>query len=221
MKLAYRTMEHLLRFDGGCVNELVVENRNLFFEMVNNVVMQTDGSPGNFILSIADTPVDFCRYVDATVQFAPFQVNRKSLLTKLYAALEKRAVLAEHYVETTELLSELERYMLHISEELPFEIVCQKLAIGSIIRALAPEIENDEKTPLEKIFSYMELVRELDRDKLFVMINMRSYFSDESMELFAESVCLHGFKVLLLESTAAPKIQRVNRFVIDADLCEF
>ena len=58
-------------------------------------------------------------------------------------------------------------------------------------------------------------------DKLFIMVNMRSYFSDEEMELFAESACLHDFKVLLLESVAASRLKHTKRFVIDADLCEF
>ena len=74
---------------------------------------------------------------------------------------------------------------------------------------------------IEKIFSYMELVRELDRDKLFIMVNMRSYFTDKDMEIFTQSVCLHDFKVLLLEAFEFPKLKNTKRFVIDSDLCEF
>lgn len=155
------------------------------------------------------------------MQFAPFQINRKSLLTKLYNVLEKKSQDAEIHTKTGELLSELERYILFLSEELPFEINCQKLAVGPIIRALSPEIEESGKSPIEKVFAYMELVRELDRDKLFVMVNMRSYFSDEEMEKFTESVCLHDFKVLLLESYESPKLKNTKRYVVDNDLCEF
>lgn len=221
MKLAYRDMEHTLRFDEGHVNELVVENKKMFFEMVNGMAMQVEGLHGDFVLSVGDKPVEFSKYADLTVQFAPFQVNRKSLLTKLYAVLEKKALISENYMKTGELLGELEKYVFKLSEELPFEINCQKLAIGPIIRTLSPEIEEEDKTPLEKIFSYMELVREFDRDKLFIMINMRSYFPDEEMGKFTESACLHDFKVLLLENYASSKLNHTQRFVIDADLCEF
>ena len=79
----------------------------------------------------------------------------------------------------------------------------------------------DEKTALEKIFAYMELVRELDRDRLFIMVHMRSYFSDEDMERFVESVCLHDFKVLLLESNAYSRLKNTKRYIVDEDLCEF
>ena len=221
MKLVYKNMGHILDFNEGCVNELVIENKKMFFDMVSSMAMQVDGLHGGCVLSIADKPVEFSKYVDMTVQFVPFQVNRKSLLTKLYAALEKKALNLENYIKTRELLGELEKYVFLLSEELPFEINCQKLAIGPIIRALSPEIEENGKNAIENIFAYMELVRELDRDKLFIMVNMRSYFSDEEMEIFTESVCLHDFKALLLEVSAFPKLKRTKRFMIDADLCEF
>lgn len=221
MKLVYKDMEHVLRFDGGCVNELVVENKKMFFDMVNDAIMQADGSHGNFVLSINDRPVEFGKYADVTLQFAPFEVNRKSLLTKLYAALEKNSQSADNYFKTGELLGDIERYIMHIAEELPMDICCRKLGMGNIIKAISPEIDIEEKETLEKIFDYMGLVRELDHDRLFIMINMRTYFSDEDMERFAYSACLHDFKVLLLESNALPILKNIKRYTIDADLCEF
>lgn len=221
MKFTYREMGFILQFDGGYVNELIIENKKMFFSLVNDLFAQADGESGGCVLSISERPVDISKYADITVQFAPFQINRKSLLTKLYSALEKRAVQAENYIKSEEMLSEIEKYMLYLAEELPFEINCQKLSITSIIKAVAPEIDEADKSPLERIFSYMELVRELDRDRLFIMINMRSYFSDEDMEIFIESVCLHDFKVLLIESISSPLLKNVKRYTVDEDLCEF
>lgn len=221
MKLVYKDMGHILRFGEGYVNELIIEKKKMFFDVVDSMHRQTEGLHGDCVLSISNRPVEFGKYADLTVQFAPFQMNRKSLLTKLYAALERKAQNSETYLKTGELLGKLERYILGISEELPFAINCQKLAIGPIIRALSPEIEESDKEPIEKVFAYMELVRELDRDKLFVMVNMRSYFSDEEMEKFTESVSLHDFNVLLLESHEAPKLNYTKRYVVDTDLCEF
>ncbi len=221
MKLIYKDMGHIIKFDNGYVNELVIENKKMFFDAVNNAIIQNDGENGNFLLSISDKPVEFSRYTDVNIQFAPFQTNRKSLLTKLYSTLEQKALLAENYNVTGELLNELEHYILLLSEDMPFEIYCQRLSIGHIIKAVAPEIDETGKTHLERVFSYMELVRELDRDKLFIMINMRSYFTDREMEIFIESVCLHGFNMLLLENSAHQKLKNTKRYTIDEDLCEF
>ena len=221
MKLVYREMGHIISFDNGYVNELVIENKKMFLGAVNSAIVQADGGRGNFLLSISDKPVEFSRYTDVTVQFAPFQINKKSLLNKLYAELEQKALLSENYKSTGELLNELERYLLHLSEDLPFEVDCQKISIGPIIKAMSPEIEEADKTPLEKVFTYMEIVRELERDRLFIMINMRSYFSDDEMETFIGSVCLHGFRVLLIESSAQSRLKNTKRYIVDEDLCEF
>lgn len=221
MKLVYKDMGHVLRFEGGYVNELVVENKKLFFDMVNNAFMQADGVQGNFVLSIDNKLVEFGKYADVTVQFAPFQMNRKSLLTKLYGVLEQKALTAENYIKTSGLLSEIEHYVFLLAEDFPFELNNKKLSVGSIIKAISPEIEEGEKSALEKIFTYMELVREIDRERLFIMINMRAYFSDEDMAYFIESVCLHDFKVLLIEGTSLSVLKNVKRYTIDCDLCEF
>ena len=221
MKLVYKDMGHILSFDEGYVNELVVENKKLFFEIVSSIAAQVDGGHGDCVLSIKDRPVELGKYADLTVQFAPFELNRKSLLTKLYSALEHKALLAENYTQTSNLLVEIERYILYLSDELPFEINCQKLSIGSIIKSVSPEIGDSGQSAIERIFTYMELVRELDRDRLFIMVNMRSYFNDSEMEDFTESASLHGFRVLLLESTSQSKLKNTQRYTVDEDLCEF
>ena len=221
MRLIYENVGHELHFGEGYTCELVVENRNLFFKMVNDAVVQAEGNDGGFVLSIMDKAVEFSKYTDVTIQFSPFILNKKGLLTKLYSSLERSAVDAENYMDTAKLLADLETYIDRLGEGFPFSIELKKLSIGAVIRAVAPEIDDTEQSPIEKIFTYMELIRELDRDRIFVMINMRAYFSDEDMERFLESVSLHDFKVLLLESTAYPPLKNVKRYLIDDDLCEF
>jgi len=94
MKLIHKQIGHILRFDEGYVNELVIENKRLFFEVVNSMAMQAEGMRGDCVLSHSDSPVEFSKYADLTIQFAPFRLNRKSLLTTLYAALDRNSQLA-------------------------------------------------------------------------------------------------------------------------------
>ena len=93
-------MEHILQFKEGYANELVVENKKMFFEMVSNIDMQSEGLHGNFVLSIKDRPVEFSKYSDITLQFAPFEINRKSLISKIYTALENKALQPDNYIQT-------------------------------------------------------------------------------------------------------------------------
>lgn len=221
MKLIYENIGHVICFVGGYASELIIENQKLFFEVVSNLAEQCEGGQGKAVLSISDKPLEFSRYADISLQFAPFVLNRKALLTKLVSSLEQRSLMADLYEETSALLQKLEIYMGKLAEDLPFDIDCKKLAIGPVIKALSPEIEETDMDVIEKVFSYMELVRALDHDRLFIMINMRSYFSNEEMERFVESACLHDFKLLLVESTSRESLKNTKRYTIDADLCEF
>lgn len=73
----------------------------------------------------------------------------------------------------------------------------------------------------EKLIDYMELVREFDRDKLFVTVNMRGFFVDAEMAAFMETVVSHGYHLLMLESRAYDILPLENRITIDEDLCIF
>lgn len=58
-------------------------------------------------------------------------------------------------------------------------------------------------------------------DKLFVMVGMRSFFTDTEMELFFRTVLAHKYRVLLLDSSDRERSQHEKRLTIDKDLCEF
>lgn len=88
------------------------------------------------------------------------------------------------------------------------------------MKSAAPELRDDSSDLCEKLLDYFELVREFDRDKLFVLVNFRSYVSDDKFELFAQSVLSHGYRVFLIESSERKRASTENRLLIDKDLCE-
>lgn len=221
MKLAFKDFERVISFTPGVAIELVIENKGCFFKTVSGLSTQIEGEPGDAVLSIGNKPVELSRYADIILQFAPFSLNRKALLTKLTNAIEKRAVSAELYMRAQSILSEIESLVQDAADDFPFEIDCSKIAIGPILRSIGIEVSEDDKSTLEKIINYMEIVRELDKDRLFIMVNMRTYFSDDEMSAFVDTACLHDFKVLLLESATGKLLKNTKRYTVDEDLCEF
>ena len=67
---------------------------------------------------------------------------------------------------------------------------------------------------------YMSLVREHDREKLFISVNMRSYYTDEQMNTFLRTLLGHDYRVVLIESVAREKLSDTKRIILDKDLCE-
>lgn len=150
-----------------------------------------------------------------------FELNRKTLLNKVCSALEQRAVLEEFFLKTAELLSHLESYMDELAFSLPCDIRCEKCSVSGVIKSTGIHLRDEYDDPLERLLDYMELVREFDREKLFVLVGMRSLFADREMELFFRTVLTHRYRVLLLDSTDRERSQYEKRLTIDKDLCEF
>lgn len=105
--------------------------------------------------------------------------------------------------------------------DLPSDVNCSKMNIGGVLRSAGIEISDDYNNDLERLLDYMELTRELEREKLFVFVNLRSYYADESVSAFLSSVLGHGFSVLLVDSVSKEKLPEEQRITIDIDLCEF
>ncbi len=150
-----------------------------------------------------------------------FQLNTKSLLGKIQTALERTAVNDLFFLKTTELLQSVEQYMDELAFTYDCDLVYQRCTAAGLIKAMSVHIRDAYDDPLERLLDYMELVREFDRDKLFVLLHLRSYFAEEQTGLFLKTVAEHGYRVLLVDSQDYEKLPEENRITIDKDLCEF
>ena len=99
-----------------------------------------------------------------------------------------------------------------------------KRSVSTLLKAVGIEIRDEyegHRGEVEKVLDYMELVREFDRDKLFITVNMRSFFDDDIIHQFQKTALSHEFKILMLESQSYPHLPLEKRITIDEDLCEF
>jgi len=220
MMFVYENIDTVFRMDEGYVNELIIENKAFLRSFIENLTVQTQGGRGKGVLSIKDTPVDMARYAELLTTFVPFDINQKSLLTKICQAMEKQAMLPERFADTTELLQKIEMYADELAFDFPCELIYTKLSMGGIFKALGIEIATHQTSSLELLFDYMSLVREFDKDKLFVTIHLRSYFSDDEVTAFIQTVLGHDMKLLMIESFAQDLLPRTKQCIIDEDLCE-
>ena len=221
MKLAYTCMQTVIDTDISEVNTLVVENSDYFRTFLQEIVNQINGESGGVTLSVNNAPVDIPKYLEVLDRFVPFDINKKSLLTKIMAALERASMNETNLEPTQRLMAEIENWADTIAFSELCDIMCTKVSASTILRAIGVELIDDYDSLGEKILDYMGLVREYDRDKLFLLVNLRSYLSSKDVELFLHDVLTRGFHVVLLDSHDYDRVLSERRIVVDADLCEF
>ena len=220
MKIVFPYLNTVFDTEAGMLPSLVIENPGAFCKIISDFVSQSEGKEGKIIVSASNKPCDIRKDVEIIQQVIPFNPNTKAVLNGLNSIMEKEALSPEYYERSMVLLSEIEELFGEICMDLPTDISFSKLSIGSFIKASGIEINNDYLSIPEQLIDYMDLVRAVDHDKLFVILNLHSYLNDKELGWFAETVCLHGFHVLLLSSYARKCVERECRVVIDEDLCE-
>jgi len=224
MRLAYPAFSELITFDTDRIPCMVIENRQLFRTFLCDVASAIDGCRTDLVLSDRDKILDNSKYIEVVTDFINFDLNQKSLITKIIGELERTAVSPEHYIKTQELLAEIDQAVGAWTVSFPCDIISSKISVSTLLKAVGIELRDEYDGHLgevEKVLDYMELVREFDRDKLFITVNMRAYFDDSLIEQFMKTAISHEFRVMMLESNAYNILPNEKRTTIDTDLCEF
>lgn len=220
MKFVHPEISRVFNTEDALVNTLVIENQRFMYRLLNDLHSQINGLDGQCVVSEDNVPVACSKYAEILDTFVPFEINKKSLLTKIAAALEHKAASSDFLVQTGKLLTDFSNYMDELAFDFPCDIVFPKIGIGSLIKGAGPELRDDYDSIGEKVIDYMELVRTFDRNKLFFTLNMRSFVTDEETERFMKTAVSHGYHVIMIEGSDRPRLQTENRLIIDMDLCE-
>lgn len=220
MKIACPLFSTILEIRQGEVFSLIIEEHNLFRKFIEDIRLLTEGGDGQTVISENDSPIRADKYVDLIDSFAPFDINTKSLLNAINTRLEEKATDETNYLKSAELISAVENYLMEISFDFPFRTEWRKLSIQSIIKAASVSVADDYESSLEAILDYMTVMTDLNHKKLFVTVNLRNYFNDEDVFLFADTVRKKQFRLLMLESHTGLTIQGCKQLIIDGDLCE-
>lgn len=203
------------------IHTLLIENQQYLYDTLQDIYLQINRYDGKSVLSINETPVDVSKHVELLTDFINFDINKKTLISNVLSKLDNEALDPTHYLQTQQLLSYIEKYIFDLSSDFDFEISIRDLSFSQVLKHCNLTINCNYRTLVEKVLEYITLVRELVGDKLFILVNIRSFISDQEAQLFINTVTLQDIKVLFIESYDKALLRGENRITIDNDLCEF
>ena len=209
---------------GSRIPTVVIENQLAFRNFLCEVYAAAEGGVSKCVLSKEDKILDAAKHMEIISEFVCFDINKKPLLNKIIGTIENVALNGENYLKAQKLLADIENLVDEWSFDYSCDIVATKLSIPNVLKAIGLELKNDysgHSGEIEKIIDYMDLVREFDRDKVFVFVNMRAFFADDDVAAFFKTCLSHEYKVLMIESQSHPFMTEEKRITIDMDLCEF
>lgn len=221
MKLVSPLFNSIIDISDGAVASLVIENQDLFRALLTDIAFQIGGADGQAVLSRDNKPIALSKNAELLREFAPFEINSKTIQTRIVSELEALSSNETNWLRTSELIGQFERFTTDLSLDLPCDVECTKLTFGSMLKSAGVSAVCRSDEPIGAVLEYMELIRALCGRRLFIAVNMRSFFSDQKMELFAKDVAAKKLDLLLLEGCDRPRLENERRWTIDRDLCEF
>ena len=221
MKIVHPQISSKIEISDHAMNVLVIEAPEFFCELLTDIKKQINNFEGNTILSVHDEPVSFHKYVELITDPLSIEMNDRVIIKKVIAAMEKCGQDAVYYERTQKLLAEMETYINDLSLNFDAEIECNDISFQQVLKAVKLSVVDDYSRLVDRIYAYMELIREFEGDKLFIFVNLSSYIGNEQLQEFVDTVIGHSFRVLLIDSHDFEKLENENRLIVDCDLCEF
>lgn len=221
MILCHPQMDSMIEFSGTKVQTLVIESPAFLRTFLQDLYDQIDGIEGKLLLSEQDKQIPIGKWVEVIDNFLNFDLNKKHLISKIIAEMERISGGEDLFLKTSDILQRIEGYTTELAFSFDCDIVCTHCTVGGLLKGIGVAVRDEYEDPLERLIDYMELVREFERDKLFVYVNLRSFFSDKEIEEFLRTALDHGYRLLLIDGQSHPQLPIENRITVDNDLCEF
>lgn len=220
MKLAHSDIREVLEIQEGEIYSVVVENPRFFYEIVKELKLQIDGSDGRWVLSENEKPLMLKNRCELIFDYIDFKANKKTLISKIVGNLAEIALDNQHIDSTTELLSQIERHIYCLAEQIDIDLFCDDFTIQQIIKTTGISVALEGENLVEIIYSYMRVVREILGDRLFVFINLKTFVSEKDLVAFCETVRCHDYKVVFFDNKIYDLPIEEKHLIIDNDLCE-
>lgn len=200
-------------------NVIAIENPSAFYSFAEELNGQIDGDDGMIVLSSNGEILKISSKMEVIKDYIPFEINNKRLVNKLYAYFERKAMNGEYYDEIEKLNCGILQLMKKLTETEMVETEFGSISINVLFKAVDFKLSEEQNSLEESVLNYMLNVRELEGDRIFVIINMLSYVNEERREALFRTVVDHRITALFLEPRSVKPGGIVNQIIIDEDLC--
>lgn len=218
MKLVHPDLQYqfCLEYADGC--EWIIESPELLAKYVGELICQTEGGGGNFVLSEEGKELSIPKNVEVIVNPFTLNVNDKKILSKLYSELAVLAAGEAMYLDTQQIKHNIQNYFFELEQLSSFVLESDsEIDVTAILKAIGVKIEHTATDFFENMISYIKLVTELLGKKIIVMVNIRSYITDKQLEELWKTAVYCEVSLILIENKQWDFSNTKNRYIIDKD----
>lgn len=221
MKLVHPELSRAIIDDTVDYTEWIVEAAESFATFVYELKNQCDGNDGRYVLSDADKELGISKNMDIVFDIFSIDINSKKIVNKLYEEMQQVAYSEKLYVKTQEIAQSIQKYILELEQETDYILTfTEDVDWMAIFKALRVQHEIIEEDYFEKLIRYIKVATVVMKYKIFVFVNLRSYFSDLQMQKLIQEAIHQEVKLIFVENCVKDCMGEGLRYIIDRDQCE-
>lgn len=220
MKLVYTELEQQLVFQENKVNVLVIEQKELFRRMIQELDKQISGEEGGFVLSDNNKTMKIDKEICLILNPFVLDINSRKALTGLYNELGKLGLNEENYLKTCSLKGQIAEYIYDLLNQVDYALKFQDdFNLQSMFKALEVEFEAGEGNFLEGLVYFLDVCSKFQKVKILTFVNLKTYLMSEELHEFYKEAFYRKIQLLLLENNIVDELAEEAVSIVDADLC--
>lgn len=198
---------------------LSIENHLTYRNILEELWKQYKGETGNFILSDGDKELKMSQRIECIYNIFNINTNDRKIISKLYQELiyQNDALLQE---ESIRFKQELMEYFDKLISTVPYNLKYNfEVDLSSLMKAISVETDVEGDSLLEKMLQYIKLMNQICGIDIFVIPNLKYYFSTEETMQFYQFAMYNKIYIVVIEPTLSLHVEGEKSWIIDDDLC--
>jgi len=202
---------------------LSIENHLAYSNILETLWKQYKGEGGDFILSDESKELKLSQKMECIYNIFNTNTNDRKIITKLYQELtfQNDTLLQE---ESVLFKQELISYFDKVISTVPYSLKYNfDTDLSSLMKSISVEIDDDSDSLLEKTMQYIKLMNQICGVEIFVIPNLKAYFSPEEIIQLYEFTIYNKIYLIVIEAIQTPHIEPhiegEKCWIIDEDLC--
>ena len=221
MKLVHPDWNQQIVFRENRVQVVCIENARYFSRIVEYFVRQRQTGAGPFVLSDGNEIYDLSKTAELILSPFSLDFENKKIQSTILKRLQQIAN-DEEFHESQDIRRLILQYLNRLTDRLDVDVTTSpEIDLLQVIKLANVRPAVDEDSFETRLLDYFTLLKDVLETKLIVAVNLRSFFSSESLQTFYETLFLKKTQLLLLENVAKyGRIACEDWLTIDEDLCE-
>ena len=158
------------------------------------------------------------------VILSPFVVNLddKKFYAQIYKDLQNLAFGEEIFASTQKTMNETRQYLVEILDLMPYDLhLDETMDFATFAKSFGVKILHDDATLADRLIEYITLVKNILNKDIFVLANVKTYFSQSEIQEIYESLLPKKIHIIDIEQPKKTyQFPYEYDIIIDTDLCE-